>query len=109
MKTKSIRLGSAAAWLPEQAYHRRRGKRNVFKRQRSWRCRATVMTGGFRPEPEGEQRPRIFLPKSEMRAICGPTRRIECAPRRAIGGELKGQKIFYFFRRNPLKTPDSDE
>jgi hypothetical protein len=50
-----------------------------------------------------------FFVKIRNRAIgfplIGPDLRFYEAP----GGEEKGESYFYFFRHNPLKSPDSDE
>jgi hypothetical protein len=59
---------------------------------------------------ERSERRAIGLRKSEFRAIRLPTRRIEPAafgtPAREEGGD---RDFFTFSRRNPLKSPDSDE
>jgi len=50
-----------------------------------------------------------FLAKIRIPAICFPTRRIEPGSREAAGEARGDRNFFYFFRRNPLKSPDSDE
>jgi hypothetical protein len=51
-----------------------------------------------------------FFAKIRIHDIRLPTREIEGRVCATAGGEAKGDGNFsYFFHRNPLKSPDSDE
>jgi len=51
-----------------------------------------------------------FLAKIRIRAILAKSPVRTCTPCGLLGGEKKGAGNFpYFFRHNPLKSPNSDE